>query len=89
MGNDGFASEETLDRVFFPVRHVRYTGEEQLLRNNENKHLWEENGMDKARLDEFAHCVASQGGRLDLTLVAGFGCLKDRHPDYAWGYGHF
>jgi len=76
-------------RVFFPVRYVRYTGEEQLLHNDENNHLWEENEADKARLEEFARYVASKGGKLELTSVAGFGCLKDRHPAYARGNVRF
>ena len=83
--SEGFASEETIEKVFFPVRYVRYIGEEQLLRYDENKHLWEENEADKARLEDFPRYVASRGGSLDLTSVAGFGCLKDRHPDYARG----
>ena len=86
---DAFASEETIEKVFFPVRYVRYAGEEQLLRNDENKYLWEENEADKARLQEFAHYVTSRGGSLDLTSVAGFGCLKDRHPNYALGNVRF
>ena len=86
MGEDGCPSEETVESLFFPVRYVRYTGEEQLLRSDENKHLWEENEADKAKLDEFARFVASQGGKLDLATVSGFGCLKDRHPDYALGH---
>jgi hypothetical protein len=80
----GLPSEETVEKVFFPVRYVRYTGEEQLLRSAENKHLWDENEADKAKLNEFACFVASQGGRLDLTSVAGFGCLKDKHPAHAY-----
>jgi len=82
---DGMPSERTVEKVFFPVRYVRYTGEEQLLCNYENKHLWEENEADKARLDEFARFVASQGGRLDLASVAEFGCFKDKHPAYTRG----
>ena len=89
IDEDAIASEETVENVFFPVRYVRYTSEEQLLRNDKNKHLWEANEADKARLDEFARFVASRGGRLNLTWVAGFGCLKDRHPDYAWGHVRF
>jgi hypothetical protein len=60
-----------------------------LVRNDENKHLWEENEADKAKLDEFARFVGSRGGRLDLTSVAGFGCLKDKHPAYAYGAVRF
>ena len=89
IGEDDCPSEETVEKVFFPVRYVRYTGEKQLLPNEENKHLWEENEADKAMLDEFVRFVASQGGRLDFSSVAGFGCLKDRHPGYAWGHVHF
>ena len=69
----GLPSETSVEEVFFPVRYVRYTGEAQLVRNDKNKHLWEENEADKAKLDEFASFVASQGGRLDLASVAGFG----------------
>lgn len=92
---DGMPSEKTVEKVFFPIRYVRYTSKEQLLRNNENKLLWEENEPDKARLDEFVHFVTSQGRRPDLTSVAGFGCYKDKHPAYArgdvrffYGYSH-
>jgi hypothetical protein len=86
----GTATEKTVENVFFPVRYVRYTSEEQLVRNDENKYLWEENEADKAKLEEFARFVASRGGRLDLTSVAGFGCFKDKHPAYAYsGDVHF
>lgn len=44
----------------------------------------EQNEADKANLDEFIRFVASQGRTLDLTSVAGLGCLKDRHLDYLW-----
>ncbi|KIM36368.1 hypothetical protein M413DRAFT_449242 [Hebeloma cylindrosporum] len=34
---DGVASEKTVEKVFFPIRYVRYIGEEQSLRNEDNK----------------------------------------------------
>ena len=81
--DDGTISEEVIEKVFFPVRFVRYTSEEQLVRNEENKLLWEPNETDKAMLDEFVRFVESKGGKLDLMSVAEFGCWKGIHPDYA------
>ena len=45
-------------------------GPEDGVASDENKHLWEENEADKARLDEFVRFVTSQSGKLDLTSVA-------------------
>ncbi|KAJ3504442.1 hypothetical protein NLJ89_g7928 [Agrocybe chaxingu] len=78
-------TDDTVDKAFLPTRHVRYTSKKQLCRDGENRHLWEENEEDKAKLEEFSRFIASLGGNLDVTRVAGFGCLKDRHPDFAWG----
>ena len=71
--DDGTISEGTIEKVFFPVRFVRYTSEEQLVRNDKNRLLWEPNEADEATLDEFITFVESKGGKLDLTSVAGFG----------------
>jgi hypothetical protein len=68
----GIPSEDRIEKVFFPVRHEEYAGEE------EAQFIFQESAADRAFLEEFASFVRSQGGTLDLTLVAGFGCL---YPD--------
>ncbi|KAJ3495968.1 hypothetical protein NLJ89_g10548 [Agrocybe chaxingu] len=78
-------TEDTIDKVFLPTRYVRYTSKKQLRRNEKNRHLWEENEKDRAKLEEFCHFIASLGGNLDVTRVAGFGCLKDVHPYFTPG----
>ncbi|CAA7268228.1 unnamed protein product [Cyclocybe aegerita] len=76
----------TVDKAFLPTRYVRYTSKRQLRRNEKNRHLWEENEEDRAKLEEFSRFIASLGGNLDVTRVAGFGCLRDAHPDFTPGF---
>ncbi|KAJ3498233.1 hypothetical protein NLJ89_g10246 [Agrocybe chaxingu] len=79
-------SDEMVDKAFLPTRYVRYTSKKQLRRNEKNRHLWEENEKDRAKLEEFSRFIASLGGNLDVTRVAGFGCLRDTHPDFTPGF---
>ncbi|CAA7268223.1 unnamed protein product [Cyclocybe aegerita] len=79
-------TDDMVDKAFLPTRYVRYTSKKQLRRNEKNRHLWEENEKDRAKLEEFSRFIASLGGKLDVTTVAGFGCLKDMHPSFTWGF---
>ncbi|KJA21600.1 hypothetical protein HYPSUDRAFT_41719 [Hypholoma sublateritium FD-334 SS-4] len=75
-------SAETIKEMVFPVRYVPYTSEQQLLQSDENRHLWEENDLDRAKRDAFFRLLASYGATPEETLTTGFVCVKDSHPDY-------
>ena len=66
-----------MEKVFFTVR-MQYATDLQWHSNEGAQHLWQEHARDRALLEEFAHFLESEGGRLDLATVAGFGCL---YPD--------
>ena len=73
----GTPSESRVEKVFFPVHHEEYTGDEQFHAMQCDKgpqSIWQESTAERVVLDVFAHFVESQGGKLDLTTVAGFGC---------------
>lgn len=86
--DDSLGYDDTVERLFFPVRWVPYEDDTQLERNEENKDLWTPNDSDKVRLAQFARFVASRLGCHDFKLPdlaqLGFECMKDIHPAFEW-----
>ncbi|KAK7033897.1 hypothetical protein VNI00_012521 [Paramarasmius palmivorus] len=72
---------ECVEGIFMSVRGVRYRSPQQLERTEENRRLWEENDMDRAKLERFIQLVQKKGGSLDTT-GSQFGAIKSILIDY-------